>query len=60
MRSRRRPGRPPLDPHDRSVAVSTRLRTKDMDALCRRAARARRSVAAQMRVDLRAAFRTEN
>jgi hypothetical protein len=49
----KRIGRPPIDVTCRSVAVSTRITTNDLDALCVRAIRAGRSVSAQLRYELR-------
>jgi hypothetical protein len=45
----RRPGRPPIDPTDRSVSLSVRLPSKQYDALVQRALDARRTVAEQVR-----------
>jgi hypothetical protein len=57
---KRGPGRPPLSPDDRGVSVSTRLPAKELDALIRRAYRARRTVSAQVRREiLRRNFRPE-
>jgi hypothetical protein len=41
---RRRPGRPPLDRDDPSVAVTFRLPSRRVNSLCQRAARERISV----------------
>jgi hypothetical protein len=45
----RKPGRPPVDPTDRSVSLTLRLPSKAYDALCVRALKAHRSVAAEVR-----------
>jgi len=45
----RRPGRPPIDPTDRSVSLSVRLPSKQYDALVLRALDARRTIAEQVR-----------
>jgi hypothetical protein len=42
--ARRRPGRPPLDRDDPSVAVTFRLPSRRVDLLCQRADRERISV----------------
>lgn len=58
----RPPGRPPLDDDDDSVPVSTRLPSRQFDAMQHRAKVARVSVAEQLRRDIAAAaskFRTE-
>lgn len=48
-----KPGRPPLDPTDRSVSVSLRLPTRAFDQLCHRAAQERVSVPELLRRALR-------
>jgi hypothetical protein len=42
--TRRRPGRPPLDPTDKSVGVSVRFPSRTLDAMYKHAAEARVSV----------------
>ena len=51
---KRKRGRPPLDPIAPSVALSVKVTGPQFDALCRRALDARRTVAAQLRHELRA------
>lgn len=45
----KRPGRPPLDPHDPSVQVSVTITTRQYDALYRQARDARISLAEALR-----------
>ena len=45
----KRPGRPPLDPDDPSVKFSLTLPSKRYDALCRRAAADRETIADVLR-----------
>lgn len=53
MATRRKPGRPHLDPDDSSVQMKLTLPTKMFDRLCRRALRHGESVAEIIRADLR-------
>ena len=48
-----KPGRPPLDPTDRSVVVSLRLTERAFDAYCHHAAVARLSLSELLRRKLR-------
>ena len=48
----RRPGRPPLDPHDPSVPVAVRLPSRQYDDLLQRAQRERSTVADLIRRSL--------
>ena len=53
-----KPGRPRVDPADRTVDLHVRLPAKHYDALCTRATRARRTVPEQARFELLQAVRT--
>ena len=49
----KRPGRPPLDPADRTVPVNVALPAKYFDALCRQASREQITVPELIRRQLR-------
>ena len=49
MKRRNKPGRPPLEPATTAVSVTFRLPPKDYDALWKRAADAKCSIAEQVR-----------
>jgi hypothetical protein len=55
----RKPGRPPLDPADRSVVVSFRMPARVYDRVCERAAAARVTVPEILRRAWRSADRKE-
>ena len=46
---KRKPGRPPLDPHDRLIAVTIRLAPRQLETLESRAQRLRHSLSAELR-----------
>ena len=48
-----RRGRPPVDPQDRSVYVTVAMPSRQFDALYKRASDARRTVAEQVRLELK-------
>lgn len=50
---KRKPGRPRVDPTDRSVYLTVAIPSRRFDALVQRALDARRSVASQVRAELK-------
>jgi len=46
-------GRPPIDPTDRSVYLTVAIPSRRFDALCKRASDSQRTVAAQVRAELK-------